>query len=222
MSILYPDRCLYCGEIITEQKVAICKNCLVQLPVIKGERCKRCGAAITDCKCRDEKMFYDKNVSLMRYDGVAKSIIKRMKFNGLPQLATFMGGELSLLIKNQFDITEIDAITFVPMHFIKRIKRGYNQAELLAQKIGDDLNIPVVSLLRRKYSFWEQKDLNRKQRFNKMKDAMSAKPMITYKTVLLIDDVSTTGATLNACALALKQSGVNTVYTATFALTCKK
>ncbi len=222
MSLLYPDRCLYCGKIITDHKISICKDCIIQLPIIKGERCARCGAAITDCKCKRFKLYIDRNISLLRYEGVGKTIIKRMKFNSLPQLTEFMGSELAILIKNHYNLDNIDAITYVPMHFIKRIKRGYNQAELLAQRVGEILDIPVVPTLKRKFSIDSQKDRKLKERFQKMRNAISCHKKFNYKNILIIDDVYTTGATINACALCLKQNGAQTVYSATFALTCKK
>lgn len=222
MSLLYPDKCHYCSKLIVNSKTGICDECASNLPIIKGDICERCGAELCDCNCKKGDFAFNSNISLMRFEGPAKSLVSRMKFGKIPQLTVFMGNEMSSLIKRKYQLCNFDAITYVPMNKLKQISRGFNQAELLALIIGEALNIPVVKTLNKKFSFSSQKARSRKDRFKKIKGAFIPISTFDYKNVLVIDDIITTGATLSECAYVLKKSGVQSVYCATFALTCKK
>ncbi len=222
LSLLFPEKCVYCGEIIHKAIVPICKKCSLNMPVIKGTRCKYCGREQTECFCKLGDYAFVKNISVLKYDGVSSTLVKRMKFGKKPPLAEFMGKEIAQSVKLYYSDISFDFITFVPMNKYKEIKRRFNQAEVIANTVGNIVGLPVINTLKRKFSFKDQKHKNRKERFKNIKGQFGALSTYKYKTILLIDDVFTTGATLSECALMLKRAGALQVYTATFAITYKK
>lgn len=221
-SLLFPEKCVYCGDVILKTSVPICKQCAKKIPVIKGTRCKYCGREQTECFCKIGDYAFVQNVSVLKYDSVAAVIIKRLKFGKKPQLAEFIAREIAQVVKLEYNDVNFDFITFVPMNRYKMFKRGFNQAKVIADNIGCILGIPVVNTLKRKFSFKDQKSKNKKERQKNIKGQFSSLSGYEKSTILLIDDVFTTGSTLNECSRVLKSCGALHVYTATFAITYKK
>lgn len=222
LSLLFPEKCVYCGEVILKSSVPICEKCAKNIPIIKGERCKYCGREYSECFCKLGDYAFTRNVSVLKYDGIAATIIKRLKFGKKPQLARFVGAEVAFCVKNNYSDIDFDFITFVPMNRFKLFKRGFNQAEIIANEVGKALGLPVKNTLSKKFSFKDQKSRRRKERIKSVKGQFKALSQYDGKTILLIDDVITSGATLSECSLMLKRSGALQVYTATFAITYKK
>ncbi len=222
MSLLFPDRCYFCGELVVDKRVKICDECIKTLPLIKGDTCLKCGRETGGCYCESDKFSFTRNISLLRYEGPAVKIIKRMKFSQYPQLTLFMGDELARLVNNKYGSINFDFVTYVPMHPYYEFRRKFNQAELLAQRVADHLKLDVVKTLKKSFSFKTQKYLDRKERLQRAKGLYKATDSFKGKTVLLVDDVMTVGATLNECARVLLKAGADNVYTVTFAITCKK
>ncbi len=222
LSLLFPERCIYCGDILPKSPVPICKNCARSLPVIKGEVCKYCGRERTACFCKLGDYAFVRNISVLKYDGPGAAIVKRMKFGKKPQLTRFMGDEIARTLNFYFDDIDFDFITYVPMNRFKLIKRGFNQSQLLAKQVGRRLGIPVKNTLYKKFSFKDQKYKTAKERIKGIKGQFKAITDCENKKILLIDDVFTTGTTLSECSLMLKRAGALHVYTATFAITYKK
>ena len=218
ISYAFPDKCYYCGKFVLDKKVNICDNCLKTLPLIKGKKCAICGREEFSCFCKIGDFAFAANYSFMRYSGPCADIVKRFKFSGLPQLSEFMGNELGCYLKNECKDIKFDFVTFVPMHPIDEFRRKYNQSRLLAIRVAKHLDLKVVDCLSKRFSFKHQKSLNREERHKQIKGKFIVKKDLSNKTVLLIDDVFTTGATLNECAKVMKKAGAETVYTATFAI----
>ena len=222
MSLLFPDRCYFCGKLIADPKVKICDECVKILPIIKGDTCQKCGREVGGCYCESDKFSFTRNISLLRYEGPVVDLIKRMKFSQYPQLTVFMGDELAKLVKNKYESVNFDFVTYVPMHPYYEFRRKFNQAELLAERVADYMKLDVVKTLKKSFSFKTQKQLDRKERIQKAKGMYKAIDSFEGKTILLVDDVMTVGATLNECAKVLLKAGADSVYTVTFAITCKK
>ena len=222
LSLLFPERCVYCGEIMLKSPVPICKDCAKMLPVIKGERCKYCGGEQSYCFCKIGDFAFVQNISVLKYEGVGASIVKRMKFGKKPPLCNFIAKELANAIKQNYKDIDFDFISFVPMNKLKLIKRRFNQSEVIAQNVGRIIGLPVVNTLKRKFHFKDQKAKTRKERIKSIRGQFLPLSQFKNKTILLIDDVFTTGATLSECSYVLKRAGALHVYTATFAITCKK
>lgn len=215
--LIFPSRCNFCGDLLCDSK-EICDSCVKTMPVLKGEICEICGREIAACKCKVGDFAFKRNVSFMRYEGPCKNIIIRYKFSSLPQLSKFMGSELAKFIKIKYSGYDFDFISYVPMNPINKLKRKYNPAKLLAKEISKELNLPMVDTLSKKFTLKQQKMLDKKERMKFVKGKFKAKRNFKDKKILLVDDVFTTGSTLNECSKVLRSSGAEYVCTVTFAI----
>ncbi len=221
ISYLFPNKCVCCGNIIPE-KISICDECRKNLHRIEGKLCEFCGREIPHCNCRRSENGFRRNVSVFRYDGSAAQIVKRFKMGKIPQISVYISNEMSMLIEREYGAVEFDCVTFVPMTRIKEMRRGFNHAELIAKRVSDNLHLPMRSLLKRSLGIHSQKSLNSVNRYKNVRGKFHTVKSVQGMTVLLVDDVITTGATLSECALQLKSAGAAAVFSATFASTYKK
>ena len=149
-------------------------------------------------------------VAAYRYAGAARSGIRALKYQGQARLAPFFAN--ALVIPSNW---QIDCVVPVPLHPLKRWLRSYNQSELLAAELCSRLKIPLQSSLLRRTRFTKsQTTLNGFERARNVSHAFSALPAVRGKSILLIDDVTTTHSTLLACAVALRDAGAASVYAA--------
>ena len=221
ISYLFPNKCVCCGNIIPE-RISICDECRKNLHRIEGKLCEFCGREIPHCNCRRSENGFRRNVSVFRYDGSAAQIVKRFKMGKIPQISVYISNEMSMLIEREYGAVEFDCVTFVPMTRIKEMRRGFNHAELIAKRVSDNLHLPMRSLLKRSLGIHSQKSLNSVNRYKNVRGKFHTVKSVQGMTVLLVDDVITTGATLSECALQLKSAGAAAVFSATFASTYKK
>lgn len=221
LSYIFPNKCASCGAIISEG-LRVCDECSKGLCRINSVVCKYCGRDILHCTCCRRKNSFSRNVSVFRYDESASNIVKRFKMGKITQLSVYISEEMSMLIDKEYRDIDFDCMTFVPSTRISVIRRGFDHTRMLADEISKRVGIPVQKLLKRRFSLKEQKSLSALQREQNVRNKYTALRDITYKRVLLIDDIITTGSTLNECARALKQAGVKEVFCATFAATYKK
>ena len=152
-------------------------------------------------------------MAVFQYSDELRESIYRFKYYNQRTYAKFYGRAMARY-KRQIKDLGIQILIPVPISRKRKITRGYNQAELMAQALGRELNLPVDSgyLLREKNTL-PQKELNEKERRNNLKNAFKiSENVIKYKKVLLVDDIYTTGSTIDACALVLKQAGAEKVY----------
>lgn len=189
---------------------------------IEGELCQYCGREILHCNCRRSENGFCRNVSAFRYDGSAAQIVKRFKMGKIPQISVYISNEMSMLIEREYGTVEFDCVTFVPMTRIKEMRLGFNHAKLIAKRVSDNLHLPMSSLLKRSFGIHSQKSLNSVNRYKNVRGKFHVVKNVQGMTVLLIDDVITTGATLSECAFQLKSAGAAAVFSATFASTYKK
>ncbi len=222
LSMLFPNKCVACGKIIDEG-ISVCEDCGKSLYRIDRQCCKYCGRDILPCGCMGEKNKFRRNISVFRYDGSAGKIVKRYKMGKITQISVYICQELSMLINEEYSDIDFDCMTYVPMSRIKKLFCGFDHAEMIAKGISQKLGLKNTALLKRKFSFKSQK--SSKTKYNREKN-IRGKFMVVKevkdKTILIIDDVMTTGSTLNECAKVLKAAGAADVFCATFALTYKK
>ncbi len=221
MSVLFPDACQFCGALV-DKGARVCSKCVKSLPIIKGEICTRCGLELSNCFCKIGDFAFESNIAPYRYEGPAKAIICRYKFLKLPQLATPMSAEMVAVIKRSYATVDFDCVTYVPMTFFKFFKRRFNQSYLLANSISKELDIPLEKVLLKKPGAKTQKHQNRRERFKNIRNKFCVRSDVHGKTILLVDDVMTTGATLSECARVLKLAGAKRILTVTYAITYKK
>jgi len=217
--MLYPRgiKCVVCGkELFDENRYGICSGCLQKANI---RFCPKCGRAIggTSVYC-DDCTKYKRNYNCARapfiFDGDAKRIVYGLKYGGkryyAKTIAQFLADEY---YKNDW---YIDFITFVPMHPKRQKSRGYNQAQLIANELSKIINKPVVdALVRTKYSTNFAK-LSKKERIKEAEESFEPAGKFNKKSILLVDDVFTTGTTTGACSNILKKSGASDIYILTF------
>jgi ComF family protein len=203
----------------------ICKGCKDQLIYVGEPLCKRCGKPIEDeekeyCSdCERKKFHYERGFAVWVYDDAMRNSIAAYKYHSKKEYSRFYVHEMLRLYKESFQKLELDAIIPVPIHRSKYLERGYNQAELLAKGIGEDLRLPVLTkLLIRNRKTLPQKKLSDKERLKNLSEAFAVNEqflnteLTSIKKVLLVDDIYTTGSTVEACSSLLKSHGIDEVY----------
>ena len=216
--IIYPDgiKCIVCGKEIHPSRYGVCDKCKFDENDNFCVRCGRHKVGIGDycSECKNESLYFDEARSAVNYTDIAQNVIWRMKYGD----AKFMARPLAqymidVLIRSDW---EFDCFTFVPSDKKRLRRRGYNQAELLASALSALTTKPCFSLLEKVKSTTNQARLTRQERMSNLVGAFETK-FKPPEHVVLIDDVMTTGATLNECAKTLKKSGAKVVYALTFA-----
>lgn len=225
LDIIYPVRCPLCGDIVIPKGDEICPSCREKLPYITEPRCMKCSKPIeqeekefcSDCERKDYQ--FDKGYAVWTYDEVMRSSMADFKYHGRKENAKFYVEEILRLYGNKLVALSPDVIVPVPIHRSKLAERGYNQAELLARGIGRGLGITAIpDLLVRNRKTLPQKKLSDKERLRNLLEAFayndkaSARNKKPITKVLLVDDIYTTGSTIEACTNVLKSNGIKEVY----------
>lgn len=214
--LIFPNRCIVCGKICNNPY--FCKKCNGSLTPFNLKLCFKCGAPLKHCTCKFYFYYFDSVTCLYENEGAAKESLYRFKFGGNPYSANYFSDRMCENINKAFKDVSFDYITSIPMHRKKKRERGYNQAELLARKISKGTDIKYKTLLTQpKPSSTQHKLITVTDRFLNVKDRFKAskQSLIEGKTILVIDDIMTTGATLSEAARQLKLSGANKVFCAT-------
>jgi len=226
---LFPDdiTCDICGaELKSDRKYRICSECAAKLPRVKERRCYCCGMPLAGegqycMRCTDYEMIFRVNRSPLVYSDAAKDLIYRLKFKGQKYLAR----TLAEMMIDEYKAEELSAeiIVFVPMTAAEEKKRGFNQSELLARIIGEELGLPVLPALVKNRETPPQKTLSGRERRKNLEGVFACIfKEIKGRAILLIDDVFTTGATTNECAKVLFEAGADSVEVLTAAVTVFK
>lgn len=208
-------RCLACGKEIFEGN--FCADCQKELPFNDGIICEHCGRKVIGAEsycstCKGILVSLDKCRSAFNYAPPISTLIKKMKYDNGRFIAEAFSEYLApLYFKNYFNA---DFITFIPMTDKAKKKRGYNQGELLAEETSKRVGLPVVVCLKKVKDTDRQAKLGRKERFENLTDAyrVISRKAVKDKKILIIDDVTTTGATAQVAAEKLKRAGAKNVY----------
>ncbi|MBI4497089.1 MAG: ComF family protein [Chloroflexi bacterium] len=215
VDFVFPLRCVGCGAWDT----LLCDRCRAGLPAIIPPCCPRCGVSQPDgpvgvcATClRTPLNFLDGVWSGYRFEGVIREAVHDLKYQGISALAEPLGTLLGGHVRERFP--EATVLVPVPLHPSRLRERGYNQAALLARAVGQVAGLPVwAEALRRVRPTPSQTTLNALGRRQNVRGAFTcAAPAIAGQRVVLVDDVTTTVATLDACAAALKAAGVRSVW----------
>ncbi len=212
---LYPHKCPVCDKaVISEQ---FCDRCAGWIEVIKEETCFRCGLNVKSCDCKKHVYHFDGVVAPYYNEDCAQIMVYRFKFKKRFTCVPILGKIMAEAAAKKFGKENIDFITFVPMSLIPYRIRGFNQSELLAEKIAQNLNIELDrEILKKRKKVKTQHDIKSiSERFKNVRDAFYYTKEIKGKNVLLVDDIKTSGATLDECARQLKFAGANMVYCVT-------
>lgn len=226
VSLLYPKKCVKCKRV----GAYICAQCFAQINFLEYQICSECGKGsidgLTHPKCKT-RYGMDGMISAIAYKGIVKKLLYQFKYPPyLADLKTILGALLyEGLIQQPAFIKFIEdknlLIVPVPLHTNRLRKRGYNQAELLAQELSLKLNVPVKKLLVRIKDSKPQYKLTRDERIKNISEAFAINPKNKLspkgKSVILIDDITTSGITMRECAKVLKRNGIKRVLGVTLA-----
>ncbi len=220
INVLYPYKCIVCEKTLIGNK-QLCKECEGQIHIIKEPRCVKCGKSLIDQEklyctdCKTIQRCFDKAVAIFDYSGKLKKSIKRFKYDNVRVYGNFYGEVAVNIYGKQIEQWKIDAIVPVPIYKKKQVKRGYNQALVFGKALSKYTGIPLQEqLLIRIKDTVPQKDLADTMRYINLKDAFAIDrdKLGSAKNILLVDDIFTTGSTLDACSRILKKTGVKKVY----------
>ncbi len=216
---VFPNKCPVCDKAVFTE--SYCKKCLPKMQTIKEETCFQCGLPQKVCECNKFVYHFDGIVAPYFNEGAPQKAIYRFKFKHRFTLVPLMGDVMAQFAANKFGIENIDLITFVPMAITPYRVRGFNQSELLAQTISQKLGIELdgTILQKRKWVFTQHYISKLDTRFSNVRNAFYTTKTIKGKNVLLVDDIKTSGATLDECARQLKFAGANMVYCVTALVT---
>lgn len=229
LELIYPEHgiCFICDQYDEQIEDAhICTECREKLVFINDHKCKICGKPLEigyvpdKCpECINNKHYFTKAISPLEYTGFIKDVIYKYKYSKKPYMYKLLG---SLMVQAFLDnnIKNIDLIVPVPLHRSKMLERGFNQAELLGVYISKKFNIPIDSKnLCRIRKTEIQNKLKKQERHKNVKNAFKIKKddIFKGKRILLVDDIMTTGATVDECSRVLLRAGAKEVVVITVA-----
>ena len=225
VDMLYPRRCPVCGEIVIPRGELICSSCANTFLLVAEPKCKKCSKPMDNeekeyCHdCEKNKHHYVKGFSVWVYDEAMKKSIADFKYKGKKEYADYYVAKVIEQYGEHIKGIKPDILVPIPIHIKKERQRGYNQAGILAKEIGRKLNIPVsLHLLQRDKYTLPQKQLNNAERLKNLEKAFSYSKInfekigLPIHKVLLIDDIYTTGSTIEACTKILISQGIKEVY----------
>ncbi|MDR0744870.1 MAG: ComF family protein [Holosporales bacterium] len=222
---LFPEKCLICNCEVFE-KAVFCPKCFSALTFIDRPICQFCGKMlaldiddITYCEtCMNSKNEFDFCRSLLVYNLFSKKLIMKIKKNADRHIAK----KCCSMIEMRYNLKSLQAdfIIPIPSHWTRVLKRGYNPATIIAAELSKILQIPMnTKILKRTRKTEYQKNKSIAERKENVKNAFSCSGNVSGKVIILLDDVYTTGATLNECAKVIKSSEAKAIYCITIATT---
>jgi len=218
VDFLFPRRCVGCGKVGD----FLCVGCRQKLPRLLQPFCQKCGkpesSGVLCSSCWGRKTEIDGIRSVFRFEGVIRQAIHELKYRNLRAIS----GCLAMFMANYLEDNPVrgEVLVPVPLHSRRLRERGYNQSTLLARELGKLVVLPVIdnSLCRIKDSLPQARTTAIEERRDNVKGAFACRDeALKARNVILIDDVCTSGATLEACALALKAGGAIPVWGLTLA-----
>lgn len=239
LDVVLPPRCMACGALVSAPGL-FCPDCWASLGFLDGPACVQCGLPFESpadghaeghnntadgglkCgACLADPPAFARARAVWRYDGAARATIVAFKHGDRPEQARHLAPALARAVAGLLDVADLVVVP-VPLHRGRIWRRGYNQAALLARALARLVRRPVVlDALLRVRATPPQQGLDRAARRANVRRAFAVNPSRTVhvrgRTVLLVDDVMTTGATLDACATALLKAGAREVRVATLA-----
>lgn len=218
IDLLYPARCPVCQDIAPWGR-DICPECEARLPVITSGRCMCCGKPVEDgdlyCReCGNGEHIFDEGLGIYPYTDVWRTAIAGLKYKGRKEYGRTFGRLIAEKAADRLEKWRPQVIVPVPVHRARLAERGYNQAAVIAREVAERYRIPLrADGLVRTGETLAMKNLGRAERFENLRGVLAISPdFYVPARVLLIDDIYTTGATLDACSAVLKEAGAACVY----------
>lgn len=228
-SLIYPHNCLHCQVALSKNHLIICDACRSQITFNRPPFCPRCSRHMEEphpsncCKqCRKHDFAFDQAWGICLYNEHMRQLLHLFKYQNKIRLRFLFHDFIFFFLCNYpVPVNKFQGILPIPLHKIKLRERGYNQSELLAEKLSSVFRIPLIAKnLIRIRATKTQATLNEKERWTNVKDAFRIKQSqeIKGRSLLIVDDLMTTGATVCAASQALKNAGAKNVSVLTLAI----
>ncbi len=214
--VAFPHHCFLCNEVLYPHQ-RLCAVCVDKAPYILPPVCERCGRNEDDCFCGKHRRHFERCVSPFYHEGAAQKGIYTLKSDGFAVTVEGFAAEMAELVRREYGGIPFDVVTSVPMHEKDFSVRGFDQAQLLGEALARRLQLPYDCLIKKITVTAPQKELKAIQRSGNLLGVFDVCADVGGKTVLLVDDVITTGSTLDECAKMLKIFGADEVYAVTAA-----
>mgnify|MGYP002509861292 CR=1 FL=1 len=219
LDLVYPRRCPVCDKAVKPFGSLICRTCEKEFVYIRSPYCMKCGKELSEegmeyCKdCMQRRHLFDRGRALCVYKSMSDSIY-RFKYKGRQEYGAYYAQCIERHLGDWIRECRPDAIVPVPIHNAKRRIRGYNQAEVLAGELGKLMDIPVeVNYVKRVRKTAPMKDLSVSERQNNLKRAFKiCRNDVKLSTIVIIDDIYTTGSTIDEMSYELRRAGVRRIY----------
>ncbi len=229
IDFLFPKTCVYCMKFILSEGTSnyLCEECYQKIKFIESPICQICGLPVKPhkiycdrCTKGKQKIYYNVLRGILLFEEPIKECIHKLKYKGKDYIGKFLSEFFIQYLQNNSYLLDIDLIVPVPIHWTRKIQRGFNQSELLSEPVAKKFKIKYDNrnLFRRKRTKPQVK-LNKEERLINISEAFAVRDpdFFSGKSVLIIDDVSTTGETINQCAKVLRQSGAKNIFGLTLA-----
>lgn len=210
LNLLFPPKCLLCGCVLGREELDLCRTCRMEAPVYRNQKRKL--------------RFLDSFAAVWYYEGNVRSSLLRYKFHGARRYASGYGRLMAMVIAREFP-EGFDLLTWVPVSRLRKLRRGYDQVELLARAVGRELGLQAVPTLQKIRHNRPQSGIRdeAERRANVLGAyRLRAGVSLEGKRILLLDDILTTGATAGEAARVLRTGGAKQVHCAAIAAARKE
>ncbi|MBM4404145.1 MAG: ComF family protein [Candidatus Cloacimonetes bacterium] len=210
LDCILPPVCLSCHQRLDPAADILCESCREALTPVNEPICPKCGAeAVTKVcdHCFDITYVFDQGRSLFRFDGAIQDLVHKVKYEGYLSPVTWFACHAAEHLKSFSCYDDLDIITATPLHRVRRRERGFNQSELIARKLAELMDLPYHELIRRRSYTLSQTNLSKQEREHNLRDVFVAlhPGLIAERHILLVDDVFTTGTTVNEVSKVIKK-----------------
>lgn len=218
LDMLFPRRCAVCDTVLPLGEREICEECKRKIQYLEGALCMKCGKPVREEEeycydCRHKEHFYKQGAALFPYEYIRSSLY-RFKYGGRIEYAGFYGRQMAVRFQEKKKRWKAQALVPVPLYKRKQRKRGYNQAELIARELSGYWEIPVITnLVIRTKNTRPMKEIVGTDRQNNLKKAFKlGSNDVKLNTIIIIDDIYTTGSTIDEVAKVCRQAGITHIY----------
>ena len=218
--LMFPKRCACCDKVIKREQ-NICDECSTNLERNK-KICIKCGSDKRYCVCKFRTYHFKGCVGPFDKNDESMQVIRHFKNDDNTDVASFLVEEMMPTISDYYNDVKFDGVCAVPAHWTKKFYKGYNQSEVLARKIAREMEVPYLDNLYKSRKTKVQHKLKPQERYDNVKGAYLCKPLRNCKNILLVDDIKTTGATLDECSRQIMFAGAENIYCATAILNNSK